>query len=116
MLQNPVIKDMVNQGSEFSIVFTKEPPENKSYHQVVARVSDDIRSFIKSSDNRLFYDLLCLKVIDRFFVKRCNNCQKFGHYESDCQNSVCCGYCKPIVLGTAVSKIIKTCSGVLTRK
>ena len=39
-------------------------------------------------------DLIAHKVIDRFYIKRCNKCQTFGHYEKDCTNETCCGYCK----------------------
>ena len=94
MLQNPVIKDMIGQGSEFNIVYSKAPLPGKSYFQVVARVSDDIRSSIRSAGNLLYHDLCALKVVDRFFVKRCNKCQRFGHYENECENNACCGYCK----------------------
>ena len=39
-------------------------------------------------------DLVALRGVDRFYVKRCNKCQKFGHYEKDCSEDACCGYCK----------------------
>ena len=46
--QNPEIKRLIAEGSEFSIVYTKEPRKSddnskKEYHQVVARVSEEIR-------------------------------------------------------------------------
>ena len=97
--QNPEIKELMEQGSEFSIVFAKEPREagsngKKEYYQVVARVSDDIRKVMKSSGNKVYVDLVAHRVVDRFFVKRCNKCQEFGHYEKDCSKNVCCGYCQ----------------------
>ena len=96
--QNPEIKELMEQGSEFSIVFAKEPRESgsngkKEYYQVVARVSEDIRKVMKSSGNKVYVDLVAHRVVDRFFVKRCNKCQEFGHYEKDCSKNVCCGYC-----------------------
>ena len=86
-------------GSEFSIVFSKEPKDagpntrGKKFYQIVARVSDDIRHILKKSNDRIYMDLTALKVVDRFFVKRCNKCQHFGHYEKDCENEVYCAYC-----------------------
>ena len=99
--QNPKVKELIEKGSgsDFSIVFAKEPREGdtqsrKKYWQVVARVSDDMRKVLRSSGDKIYVGLLALKVVDRFFVKRCNKCQEFGHYERDCQNEVCCGYCE----------------------
>ena len=95
--QNPQIKVKVDEGSEFSIVFCKKPvetaPANKKFHQIVARVSDDIRQIIKRSNNRIYMDLSSHRVVDRFYVKRCNKCEQFGHYEKDCRNQSRCGYC-----------------------
>ena len=94
--QNPGIKQLIEAGSVFSIVFSKSPTTGeggRKYHQVVARVSEDVRKAIKASKDRLFVDLSSYRVVDRFYVKRCNKCQKFGHYEKDCENDPCCAYC-----------------------
>ena len=98
-LQNPTIKDLLENGTEFSIVFAKEPKEDanshrRKFHQVVARVSEDVRQAIKKNNDKIYIDLCAHNVVDRFFVKRCNKCQKFGHYEKDCHEHACCGYCK----------------------
>ena len=69
--------------------------QSYQYYQVVARVGEDIRRAIKNSDDKIYMDLVALQVVDRFFVKRCNCCQKFGHYQKDCtEESASCGYCK----------------------
>ena len=61
---------------------------------MVARVSEEVRKIIKNGNNRIYMDLLALKVVDRFYIKRCNRCQKFGHYEKDCSSpKECCGFC-----------------------
>ena len=108
--QNPVIKNLIEKGSEFSIVFSKEPKNDgnnrNKYHQVIARVSNDVRQAIKNSNNKIYTDLASHHVVDRFFVKRCNRCQNFGHYEKDCtEDHAHCGYCK----GHHLSK---ECNGV----
>ena len=65
--QNQQIAEKINEGSEFSIVFTKKPDprpgfkqivdnENNTCHQIVARVSEEICEIIKSSKYSL--DLL----------------------------------------------------------
>ncbi len=98
--QNPEIKELIDQGSKFEIVFVKEPRESKShskneYYLVVARVSEDIRKVMKMTGDRVYIDLVAHRVIDRYFVKRCNKCQEFGHYElKNCSNNVCCAYCR----------------------
>ena len=84
--QNPQLKDKVDQ---FSVIYSKNPREpseegNKGKYQVVARVSEEVRRIIKNADDKLYMDMVALKVVDRFYIKRCNNCQKFGHYEKDC--------------------------------
>ena len=97
--QNPEIKRLIAEGSEFSIVYAKEPRKSgdsskKEYHQVVARVSEEVRRVIKESGNKVFVDLIAHRVVDRFFVRRCNKCQEYGHYEKDCVKPECCGYCQ----------------------
>ena len=93
--RNPKINELIEKGSEFSIIFSKGPKEDTKYntHQVVARVSEDIRDAIRLANNRIYIELTSHRIVDRFYVKRCNKCCKFGHYEKDCTESVCCGYC-----------------------
>ena len=98
--QNPGIEEKIDKGPEFSIVFSKKSTDiesdnpGKKYFQVVARVNDDIRKIIKMNGDKIYLDLVAHKVIDRFYIKRCNKCQNFGHYQKDCQKEVCCGYCR----------------------
>ena len=100
--QNKLIGERLAEGSEFSIVFTKEHEmrpeqvlegENNTVHQVVARVSDDIREAIKAAGDKIFVGMSSHRVFDRFYVKSCAQCHRFGHYHAQCQASPCCGYC-----------------------
>ena len=59
----------------------------------MVRVSEEVRRIIKRSDDKIYMDLEALKVVDRFYIKRCNKCQQFGHYEKDCTHDAHCGYC-----------------------
>ena len=95
--QNPGIKEKMDNGSKFSIVYSRKPKEGedaKKYYQLIARVSEDIRMVIKESNDKIYTDLVSHHVVDRFYIKRCNRCKKYGHYEKDCEFDPCCGYCR----------------------
>ena len=103
--QNPVIKDKLDNAAKFSIIYSRKPKEDgTNFFQIVAHVDDVIRQAIKSSNDQIYMDLTSHRVIDRFYIKRCNQCQ---HYEKDCSNLPCCGYC-------GLSHLSKDCSEVAT--
>ena len=94
--QNEVIRVLVEEnGSHLSVVYTKEPSEDGTYHQIVLRVSPDIRRAIENHNNKLHMGKVLHKVVNRFYVRRCNNCQCYGHYQDKCPtpDSPVCGYC-----------------------
>ena len=93
--QNDGIGKLVEDGQELTVIYTRPPPVNKSYHQVTIRVSPDIRSAIKSSGDKIHLSSKVCKVRDSFHVKRCNKCQSFGHYAAKCRVDTpdVCGYC-----------------------
>lgn len=103
--QNDTIRALHDQGSHLSVLYTRAPAEDKPYHQVVLRVSPDIRRAISNSGNRIHMGRLVHKVVDRFYVRRCNICQCYGHYEDRCPtpNNPVCGYC------SVTSHISKDC-------
>ena len=60
----------------------------------IIRVSCNIRKFIESIDNRLYIgQFSSCKVYDHFPVKRCNKCQKFGHFHANCNANHTCVHC-----------------------
>ena len=77
------------------MVFSKEPkPEDTNANwQVVMRVSDKIRDVLKKNKDRIYIEVTSHRIVDRFYIKRCNKCLKFGHYAKDCHDDPCCGYC-----------------------
>lgn len=95
--QNEVVNLLVEDGSHLSVIFTKPPGEgeDKPYHQVVLRVSPDIRRAIANHQNKIHMGKLVHRVVDRFYVRRCNLCQCFGHYKDKCPtpDALVCGYC-----------------------
>ena len=107
--QNPQIREKLESGSEFSIVFSKEKVsnyhqyhqfeprieggDNKQTNQIVIRVSEDIREIIKANNDKLFIGFTAHRVFDRFYMRSCAKCHRFGHYHADCTAKPCCGYC-----------------------
>ena len=81
MQSNPKIKSLVDKGGTFSILNTRKQNKNDKFQANVC-VSNNVRQFIENIGDRLYIGLQSCKVHDHFFVKRCNNCQKFGHYIS----------------------------------
>ena len=89
LLGQPLSRNRVFQN------FSGEPPppplrflaelrkQNKNeLFQANVRVSNNIRKFIENNDDRVYvgFGERC-KVYDHFHVKRCNNCQKYGHFK-----------------------------------
>jgi len=97
--QNEKIRERIDEGSELSVVFKKEfkkreaeSDDDVEYH-VVVRVAEDIRDVIKSMGDRIFLGVRSHRVVDRFYVKSCYHCHKFGHYHGECTSNRSCGYC-----------------------
>ena len=93
--QNENIKALMDAKSHLSVVFTKPPGENQDYHQIALRVSPEIRKSIKAYGDKVHIRGSFYKVDDRFYIKRCNRCQQFGHYADKCdhESPEVCGYC-----------------------
>ena len=93
--QNETIGNLVKEGHELAVIYTRAPPAGKDFYQVTIRVSSDIRSTIKAGGNKVFLCQKVCNVVDNFHVKRCNKCQCFGHYAAKCKEDVpvVCGYC-----------------------
>ena len=92
--QNPFLDGLIANGESFNILFMKPPSDNYDNFQIVARVSPQIRDAINAHSNRLFISSTSVRVYDRFYIKRCNRCNKFGHYMDKCrESSPSCGIC-----------------------
>ena len=90
--QNHQVDTLIESGHEFEILFVRLGRDT-SKCTAVARVSCKIRDVIRTNRNKLFIGICSCRVFDRFFVKRCNKCQGFGHYKGECTNQEVCGYC-----------------------
>ena len=91
--QNKQVKELMNNGHTFKILFIKTPHGKFMHHQVVALVSPEIREVISAHGNRLYIGLISAKVYDQFYVKCCIKCNCFGHYKADCDKPTACGFC-----------------------
>ena len=68
----------------------------------MVRVSPAIRDAIHNHWNKLNIGATCVRVHDRFYIKRCNRCNKFGHYKDKCSEASSCGTCTSEVHETDV--------------
>ena len=96
-----------NQNEDEGILFDAEntnvvfigkmrDPRHQGLYQAVIRVSESIRERIKVNGNRVFIGSSSCPVFDRFFIKRCNRCQRFHHFQKDnggCKKDEVCALC-----------------------
>ena len=95
LLAHPDIKSLIDTGTEtLKVLKVKKQLKSEDKFQASVRVSNSIRSIIAGQNDRLYIGPYSCRVFDHFFVKRCNNCQKFGHFKDQCKaRSPVCGHC-----------------------
>ena len=96
--QNRFIRDFAqnNKIDDHIRVHIIKPLKNKeTCFQAFCDVSTILREGFHHYNNKLTLGLTTCKIYDRYNIKRCYNCQKFGHYAKDCPtNGVpVCGKC-----------------------
>ena len=94
--KNPKIKACVEEDKSFDILFLTQG-NLKTTCKAIVRVHPDILAVIKTMRYRLYLDFASCRVSDRFHVKQCYRCQKFGHRNDACplklKNSHICRFC-----------------------
>ena len=75
---------LADQGSVFDVLYVRPQRQGKRF-QACIRVSNEIRKFIQHLGDRLYIGMYSCNVYDHFYVKRCNNCQKYHHYQDKCK-------------------------------
>ena len=73
-----------NIQDHFRVLTIRPTKKEPTIFQVFATVSTILRDGLKYYNDKITLGLTSCKVYDRYYVKRCNNCQKFGHYNRDC--------------------------------
>ena len=74
-----------NEINEHIKVFAVKPLRGKpEVFQAFARVSKVVRQGFKTFNDKVAVGLSTCKIYDQYHVKRCNNCQEFGHFYKDC--------------------------------
>ena len=79
----------------FKIHSVKPLKNNPEKFQAFASVSECLREGFRRAKDKLLMRVNTCKTYDRRQTKRCNNCQKFGHFVANCPtpNEASCGKC-----------------------
>ena len=93
--QNEYIGKLVEEeNEELEVVYQRPPPAGKPYHKISVRVSPLIRKCIAKHGDRVYLCRKSCRIDDSYFVRRCNNCQAYGHYADKCKaDNPTCAYC-----------------------
>ena len=98
MKQNHFLRQfsMNNEINDHIKVFNVKPlRENQEVYQAFARVSKVVRQGFRTFNDKVTMGLSTCKIYVQYHVKRCNNCQGFGHFYKNCPNpdSPICAKC-----------------------
>ena len=98
MQLNPCVKSIcvdseAEEDRKFDVLAVTKMKNRDGIYKATIRVSNRIRSAISRNGDRLYVGSRSCKVYDSFYVRRCFNCQKFGHHSTDCTGTTVCGFC-----------------------
>lgn len=80
--------------NNFKVLFVTPHAKDPSLFQAIVRVSEEIRKQIDSNRDKICIGVTLCHVFDRFFVRRCYNCQLYKHSADKCpQEHPTCGKC-----------------------
>ena len=97
-LQNGFIKGFASKNDlkQHIQIYTVRPLKNNpSVFQVFANISSTLREGFTYFKNKVTLGLQSCRIYDQYHIKRCNNCQHFGHYIKECPtpDMHACGIC-----------------------
>jgi hypothetical protein len=87
------IQNDISQHLKIHVV--KPCRNNPSVYQVFASVSPVLRDGLKNNKDKVIIGVTMCRVYERKSVKRCNNCQLYGHFAKICPTPMepSCGKC-----------------------
>ena len=75
-----------NIGDHIKVFAVKPLKGNPDVFQAFARVSKVVRQGFKTFNDKVLVGISTCKIYDQYHVKRCNNCQSFGHFYKNCSS------------------------------
>ena len=96
--QNALVKDFIGADDislHIKVRAVKPLKKNGEKYQAFCFVSNELKTLFTNNNNKLMFGLNSCKVYDQYNVKRCFNCQNFGHYAQNCPTPTkkCCAKC-----------------------
>ena len=96
--QNKYIRDFAKNNkidNHIRVHIIKPLKNNETCFQAFCDISTVLREGFSHYNDKLTLGLKSCKVYDRYNIKRCYNCQKFGHYAKECptKDVPTCGKC-----------------------
>ena len=99
-------------------VFGIKPLRGKEdVFQAFARVSKVVRQGFRTYNDKVMIGLSSCQIYDQYHIKRCNNCQAFGHFYKDCPDlsvqvcAICSGDHSTRVCSSTTPKCINCIKG-----
>ena len=77
--KNPHIKDLIDKGKCFEVLFIKNDPLKEGESRAVVKVDVEILGKIRQNKYRIFVDFSSCRVSDRVHIVQCYKCQRYGH-------------------------------------
>ena len=92
-IKNPDLRDMIERGDKFDVVYVGKSGDGRTTAPVGVRVSSDIRDLL-TRKGRVFVGNSSCRVEDRHYIPQCYKCQRYGHKSNECeQTSYTCKFC-----------------------
>ena len=88
--QNGFVRDFISlkgngiHDNHIKLLNVKPLKNNPNLSQAVFKVSASLRNALKTRNDKLLVGIRSVMVYERFYVKRCFGCQKYGHISSKC--------------------------------
>ena len=93
--KNQFLNTIPDLDSKITFLFCKPAAKVETKH-VFLKISPELRNLIHNNGDKLFLNFGVYQIRDRYHVRICAHCQRFGHQEKDCKHShepPVCGKC-----------------------